>query len=203
MSSRPMDTSTGVDSSLFDEVEWWNGAQNTYHEETKQLVYASRMGLLASWGGAHPPTFNLGGRSVVDIGGGPVSLLLKCINYSWATVVDPGRWPDWVHDRYTAAGIGYRQERGEDLTVMNADDALIYNVLQHCDDPEKVIASARKCAKTIRLFEWIDIEPYDGHPQTLTKADLEKWLGAAGFATELNEDGCVGRAFYGVFAGVH
>jgi len=185
----------------FDEAKWWGTVQNTYHEEQKQLIYASRMGLLASWNGAHPPTFNLGGRSVIDIGGGPVSLLLKCVNYSWATVVDPAKWPEWVLSRYTAAGIGYRQERAEDLSVINADEAWIYNCLVHTEDPEKIIANAREAAKTVRIFEWVDMAPYDGHPQTLTKKELEKWLGAAGFVTELNEAGCVGRAFYGVFAG--
>jgi len=184
------------------EAEFWSNCANTYHEETKQLVYAPRMGLLASNHGAHPPTFNLGGRSIVDIGGGPVSLLLKCTNFPWATVVDPGTWPQWVIDRYTANGIGYRQERGEDLSAINADEAWIYNCLVHTDDPERIIANARKAAKTIRLFEWIDMQPYDGHPQMLIKPDLEKWLGAAGFVTEMNENGCVGRAFYGVFSGV-
>jgi hypothetical protein len=191
----------------FDEVGWWKTANkiatNTYHEETKQLVYASRMGLLAGKGDAHPPVFNLGGRSVIDIGGGPVSLLLKCINFSWATVVDPAGWPDWVIARYTAAGIGYRQEKAEKLSVINADEAWCYNCLQHCDDPEKIIANARKSARTIRLFEWVDTQPYDGHPQTLTRDGLEKWLGSPGFVTELNENGAVGRAFYGVFSGSH
>ena len=187
----------------FDETAWWGSCANTFHEETKQLIYAARMGLLARWNGAHPPTFNIGGRSVIDIGGGPVSLLLKCVNFPWATVVDPGKWPDWVIARYTAAGIGYRQEEAEELSVISADEAWIYNCLTHVRDPEKIIASARKCAKTIRIFEWVDNEPYPGHPHKLTKSGLEKWLGAAGFVTELNESGCVGRAFYGVFAGSH
>jgi hypothetical protein len=183
----------------FDEVKWWGDCSKTYHEESKQLIYAPRMGLLTSDYGAHPPTFNLGGRSVIDIGGGPVSLLLKCINFSWATVVDPGKWPDWVIDRYTAAGIGYRQERAEDLSLINADEAWIYNCLLHVDDPGRIIANARKAARTIRLFEWVDTQPYDGHPQALTQTGLEEWLGSPGFVAELNQDGCVGRAFYGVF----
>jgi hypothetical protein len=190
------------DTLTFDEVAWWGKCANSYHEETKQLVYAPRMGLLASNHGAHPPTFDLGGRSVVDIGGGPVSLLLKCTNFSWATVVDPGKWPEWVIDRYTASGIGYRQERGEDLSVINADETWIYNCLCHTDDPEKIITNARKASKTVRLFEWVDMAPYDGHPQTLTRDDLEKWLASPGFVTDLNENGAVGRAFYGVFKGL-
>jgi hypothetical protein len=71
----------------------------------------------------------------------------------------------------------------------------------HVEDPKKIIENAHVLAKTIRIFEWVDIQPYDGHPQTLTKAGLEESLGAPGFVAELNESGCVGRAFYGVFLG--
>lgn len=182
------------------ETEFWGTCQSTLHEEQKQLVYASRMGLLASWHHAHPPVFSLGGRSVLDIGGGPVSLLLKCKDFSWATVVDPGRWPEWVHSRYATAGIGYRQQEGETLACAHADEAWSYNVLQHVRDPALVIEKMREHARTIRLFEWIDLPAYDGHPHTLSKDALEEWLGQTGFVSEVNEAGAIGRAFYGVFA---
>jgi len=187
--------------SEFDEVGWWSNCANTWHEEQKQLVYAGRMGLLASWNGAHPPTFNIGGRSVIDIGGGPVSLLLKCVNRGLSVVADPGEYPSWVRARYAECGIEYWRQPGEDLSGHSFDEAWIYNCLMHVDDPAKIIENARGLARTIRIFEWIDIEPYDGHPQMLTKAGLEESLGAPGFVTELNENGCVGRAFYGVFLG--
>ncbi len=180
------------------ELDFWGTVTNTFHEEQKQQVYAARMGLLGSLHCAHPPTYNLTGRSVIDIGGGPVSLLLKCTDFSWATVVDAARWPDWVHDRYAAAGIGYRQQEAEDLSCAQADEAWAYNCLQHVRDPELVIQKMREHAKVIRIFEWIDLEPYPGHPHKLTKDALE-WLGQAGFASEVNDSGAVGRAFYGTF----
>ncbi len=181
------------------ELDFWGTCVRTLHEEQKQLVYAPRMGLLPRWHGAHPPTFDLMGRSVIDIGGGPVSLLLKCENFSWATVVDPARWPDWVHDRYSTAGIGYRQQEAEDLSCANADEAWIYNVLMHVRDPEQIVVKAKEHAKILRIFEWIDIEPYEGHPHKLTYETLTQWLGQAGFAAHVNENGAVGHAFYGTF----
>lgn len=158
------------------------------------------MGLLASWHGAHPPIFDLMGRSVIDIGGGPVSLLLKCINFSWATVVDPAQWPAWVHSRYATAGIGYRQQEAENLEVANADEAWIYNCLAHVRDPKLIIEKAREHARTIRIFEWLEDEPRPGHPQTLHADDLDEWLGGKGFSAYVNENGAVGLAYYGVFA---
>lgn len=78
------------------ETDWWGTCANTLQEEQKQLIYAARMGLVAQWGVGHPPVFDLEGRSVIDIGGGPVSLLLKCGNRGRAVVADPAEWPVWV-----------------------------------------------------------------------------------------------------------
>lgn len=185
----------------FDETAWWGDCANTYHEEQKQLVYAPRIGLRPEWGGAHPPAFDLEGRSVIDIGGGPVSLLLKCQRHGRRTVVaDPGDFPQWVIDRYAYCGIEYWRTNGEDISGYTFDEAWIYNTLQHVNDPAKVIQVARELASTVRVFEWIDTEPYPGHPHTLTKDDLDEWLKGDGFATDLNESGAVGRAYYGVFS---
>ncbi len=183
----------------FDETAWWETCANTWHEEQKQLVAAARMGLQAQWGGAHPPTFDLQGRSVIDIGGGPVSLLLKCENAGRRVVADPGMWPSWVLARYEHVGIEYWRTNGEDIDGYTFDEAWIYNVLQHVHDPALVIARAQALASTIRIFEWIDIEPYEGHPRMLTEPLLDGVLGAKGFTAHLNEAGAVGRAYYGVF----
>lgn len=189
--------------SEFDETAWWGDVANTFHEEQKQLAYAQRMGLYATLNCAHPPTFDIGGRSVIDIGGGPVSLLLKCVNRGRAVVADPAQFPPWVEERYGQCGIEYWRTEGESdtLTGYSFDDAWIYNVLQHTVDPEKVIANARGLAKTIRLFEWIEVDPYPGHPHRLERETLDEWLGSPGFAAQIDDSGAVGHAYYGVFRG--
>lgn len=184
--------------------EWFGDCVNTFHEEQKQLVYAPRMGLQPQWGGAHPPTFDLGGRSVVDVGGGPTSLLLKSVNFGRVAVVDPAEWPQWVIDRYTAHGIEYwRMEAESDsFTGYTFDEAWIYNCLQHTRDPALVIEHSREIADIVRIFEWIDILPYDGHPHMLTEDLLNEWLEASGFVVSLADNGAHGRAYYGVFQGL-
>jgi len=63
-----------------------------------------------------------------------------------------------------------------------------------------VIAKAREYATTVRIFEWLDIEPYPGHPHKLDKETLDEWLGAPGFSAHIDQSGAVGHAYYGVFA---
>ena len=184
----------------FDEGAWWGDCSNTFHEEQKQLVYAPRMGLRPIWDCAHPPSFDLEGRSVIDIGGGPVSLLLKCLNRGRSLVADPVFWPGWVIRRYEDCGIEFWAMAGESISGYSFDEAWIYNVLQHVTDPELVITNAKSIAQTIRVFEWIDIEPYAGHPHLLTEALLDVAFGGKGFVANLNENGAVGKAYYGVFS---
>jgi len=162
------------------------------------------MGLInAGVDGGYWPVYDLQGKSIVDIGGGPVSMLLKAVGHHGSAVIDPCDYPEWITDRYLDAGILFSKQRGEDITIKHylCDEAWIYNVLQHTDSPETIIDNARRMASTVRLFEWIDIPAYLGHPQELKAQLLDEWLGGHGTVEEMNENGCVGRAYYGVFSG--
>ena len=186
------------------ERDWWGDCANTFTEETKQLTYGYKMGLICYSNNGKWPCYNLEGKSVIDIGGGPVSMLLKCENKnSSCLVVDPCTYPGWIRSRYYSAGIRYSKMRGEDITdtslTFSYDEAWIYNVLQHTEDPELIIKNAKELAPLIRLFEWIDIPPHEGHPQELKEEKLNEWLGGTGTTEFLNENGCYGRAYYGVF----
>jgi hypothetical protein len=181
------------------ERQWWGDCANTYGEETKQLTYAHRMGFgIVPWAGKWP-VYDMQGRSVVDVGGGPVSILLKCVNLGIAGVADPCRYPDWVGFRYAARGIHLFEAAGEDLPSHDMDEVWIYNVLQHVRDPELVVANARKAGRTLRIFDWLETPASPGHPHTLTEHDLNTWIGGRGSVEQMNENGCVGLAYYGVF----
>lgn len=184
------------------EQDWWGACVNTYGEEEKQLLYADRMGLKAFHDGKSPYNFDMGGKSVLDIGGGPCSLLLKCVNVV-ADVVDPlfDAFPRWVIARYNFYTIQMHTTDGERIVGWgNYDEAWIYNILQHTQDPALVIHNARRAAKLIRLFEWIDTPTNEGHPHTLTELQLNEWLGGEGKVEILNgQANCHGKCYYGVF----
>ena len=187
------------------EKDFWGSCRNTFSEEAKQSVYARLMGL--SWIGSGDRLDNFGwsvaGKRIVDMGGGPVSMLLKTVGLAQGAVIDPLEFPPWIYDRYKAQNIRTYCAPAEDADKIykanSFDEVWIYNVLQHVHDPAKIIANAKHLAPVLRIFEWIDMPVYPGHPHSLTKESLEGWIGAPGNTTRLNESGCFGRCFYGTF----
>lgn len=140
-------------------------------------------------------------QKILDIGGGPVSMLLKADKtyVTGSKVYDPATYPDWTIERYKNHGIEYVKKGGEQIDETGYDEVWIYNCLQHTEDPELIINNAKKAGKVLRIFEWVDIPQHLGHPQTLTQENLETWIGQKGEVKVLNENGCVGKAFYGTF----
>jgi hypothetical protein len=131
---------------------------------------------------------------------------LKCEDFSRAVVADPCAYPEWVYMRYESADIGTMQLAGEELDQLSLytfDEIWIYNVLQHTMSPETIIKNALSLGKIVRLFEWIETGTAKGHPNDLNETDLNKWLGGIGKIEQLNEGGCVGKAYYGVFKGAN
>lgn len=185
------------------EAGWWGNCCNTFGEEYKQLAYAKRMGLKTFHNGKSPFNFDMQGKSVIDIGGGPCSLLLKCVNVK-GLVIDPCEYPEWIKKRYEVAKIAYFKIKGEELSDFPntaVDEAWIYNCLQHTEDPNRIIQNVRTVAKVVRLFEWIDTGVADGHLHNLTESWLNEMLGGTGKTEHINENTAVGKCYYGIFKG--
>lgn len=181
------------------ERDWWGACHNTYGEEQKQLLYANRMGLQTFHDSKSPFNFDLNDISVLDIGGGPVSILLKCTNFSRARVIDSLAFPDWVLARYELARIEFERGQGEHLDETGWDECWIYNVLEHTERPELIIQNARKAAKLIRIFQWIDTGLSAGHLHSLSETQLNDWLDGEGKVELINRGECRGKAYYGIF----
>ena len=183
------------------ERRWWGDCANTYDEEIKQLEYASLMGLNqyreVSQGSGQNTQFNLRGKSVLDIGGGPVSLLLKCVNFKRAVVIDPCKFPAWVVERYKTHNIEFVNKPAEEVALKDFDEVWIYNVLQHVADPDEVMWRAKEAGKVVRIFEWVDTGTNVGHPNNLTKDRLDKHFN--GSLQTMKEKGCHGTAYYAVW----
>lgn len=183
------------------ELMWHGSCVNSTAEEEKQLVYARKMGL-SFYEDIHCPyNLDLGHRSVIDLGAGPYSLLLKATRLGQSYVVDPllDKFPGWVRERYRQHGLEMVAAPGETVVLPMADEVWIYNVLEHVQDPRAFLENAKRLGKTLRIFEWLETRQVPGHLHRLTAGDLDRWLGGRGTVEWLNENGCVGKSYHGIF----
>lgn len=180
---------------LIFEKDFWGDCTNTFGEDQKHFIYGNLMGLTGSYF-----SYDVTGKRILDIGGGPSSMLLKTYGLIEGKVCDPIDYPQWTKDRYKIKNIDVEVILGENINETGWDEVWIYNVMQHCEDPQKIIENAKRAAPILRLFEWIDIPPHEGHPHMLTQENLEYWIGQKGNTKFLNgENGCYGKCFYGAF----
>jgi 2-polyprenyl-3-methyl-5-hydroxy-6-metoxy-1,4-benzoquinol methylase len=186
------------------EAEFWGNCydMNALGEIVKQTTYAYEMGIFDEYGDKDCD-IDLDGASVIDIGSGPWSLLLRCYNTGKLTAVDPIPWPPSVARRYATYGIEFVNKGGEEIgNLLLADEVWIYNCLQHVEDPILVLANAKKIGRRIRIFEWLNTAKDTYHLHTLTAELLMQWL--EGTTTErvrtIELTGrCLGTAFVGSF----
>jgi len=160
------------------EADYWGNClgMTAWGEFCKQEMYGREMGLFSDYG-TPDGELDLQGKDVLDVGGGPVSMTLRCIYAGQRIVADPCQWPASVLRRYDYYGIQFLRTAGEDLdqrfldSRTSFDEVWIYNVLQHVQDPEKVIDNAvARIAPggVLRMFEWCYIPADKCHPHVLT-----------------------------------
>jgi hypothetical protein len=175
------------------EINYWGDCCNTFEEDQKHYTYAKFMGLVRT--GTY---FDGAGKKILDVGGGPSSMLLKCQNLREGKVIDPIAYPKWTIERYTYKNISVQIDLAENMQESGWDEVWIYNCLQHVLDPKKIIEKAKLAAPVLRIFEWVDIPAHAGHPQELTEEKLNGWIGSTGSLVQLDENGCVGKAYFNI-----
>ena len=180
------------------ERNYWGNCCNTFDEEQKHFVYAHFMGLEIKHYKFVTPKFR-----ILDVGGGPASMLLKVADLSAGLVVDPMAYPRWTVDRYAMKNIHVKVQAAEEMDECGWDEVWLYNCLQHTIDPYKIVSNCMRAGKKFRVFEWLDVPPHEGHPWMLTEESMNKWIGSPGKTVMLNDvKGCTGKAYYGVFDGM-
>lgn len=186
------------------ESNYW---QNCYQmaafgEVYKQELYAREMQIPLDATGE----IDLAGKSILDLGCGPWSMMLRCINGGRLVGVDPLDWPNSVRRRYKNYGIEFIQTPAEELLVGGQfDEVWIYNVLQHVQDPAKIVEIAKRSAPITRIFEWVHIPADECHPHVLTPEGLMNWFAGCrvdyiGLPQVTGEFWSNATAFAGVFS---
>ena len=152
------------------ERDWWGTEPRPHWDEevAKQETYARFMGL--------PSDLNMGTRTILDVGCGPVSMLLRA-THGGGLGVDPLSMSEETKAKYAAANVALHHGKAEDFEPADHfDEGWMYNCLQHVDEPDKVMAMLLRSVDSVRIFEWVDMPVYEGHPHTLKVEQFERWL---------------------------
>lgn len=143
------------------ERQWWKNKSKWAGEIKKQLSYARLMGM--------PDDLDFGDKRILDVGCGPVSLLLRS-KHGPSVGVDPMPMDEETLAEYARVNSRFIESKAEDMSCDERfDEAWIYNCLQHVEDVHAILTRVAKCADEVRVFEWIDLPPCSGHPQTITE----------------------------------
>lgn len=180
-----------------DSPPWWElppaawGA--LWSSEQRQRLYLQHMGLTLDEHGR----VDLQGRSVINFGGGPASLLLHAVNAGRLAVVDPLPMPEWVLLRYRDAGIALiRGDGEEEYRAQDWDEVWLSDYLTRVDDWRQALQRAAACGRSLRLVQSLDNAR--GRATDPTSAELTAWLGAMRPAPGDARSTRHGRLFVGI-----
>lgn len=195
------------------EAGYWGSCNNlrTWEEYVKHEMVGREMGLFSDYG-TPGLEFDMQEKSVLDIGGGPISMTLRCFNTGRIVVVDPCDYPAVVKRRYDRHGIQFLRCTGEELGQRflsddtKFDEVWMYNLLQHVQDPGLIVQNAiKRISDTgcLRVFEWLYIPADECHPHVLTPEKMIDWLKGCEAVSirmpRLEEHNCNATAFVGIF----
>lgn len=194
------------DEAQAEELAFWNTPGAELGEQLKQLTYAKYMGIEFMHDGSSPYVIDKTGLDILDIGGGPVSLLLKT-HAETKVVVDPCTFAPWTIARYNDNGVEFWHMQGEEIpTKKKFDEVWLYNVLQHTESPQRIFENVYKVMRqgsVFRFIDWVDTPKNIAHPISLTyeqlDAQLSRYFDQYLLKKTIDENGAVGTIAYGVF----
>lgn len=111
---------------------------------------------------------DLTGKTILDIGGGPLSMLLWCQKFLKAWVIDPLPMPEIIANRYKNYNIHLISCPAEEVNFPKTNEIWVYNCLQHVMNPDLIIKKALDSCSTIKIFEPINYETNIEHIHKFT-----------------------------------
>lgn len=212
------------ENSIVEENKGWNFESEDYftHENGNlhgQIVtFAKHMKLFEDFGDDESEwnkhdykskIFDLKNKVIVDMCGGPSSLLLRCKNFKRAMIIDPGDFPDFIVNRYKENNIEILKIPAEEFDYKILEEykenhhieTWFYNALAHCFQPYIILKNAMENSNIIRMIEGCNMGINIQHPQNLTQEEFEEILGQRGIMVEPNDPSPSPRGlhFVGVF----
>jgi hypothetical protein len=100
--------------------------------------------------------FDLNNKSIVEIGPAKTPALYFCKNYKPSYIIEPTIYEDIMPYFVDKTDLTFIREPAELCDFPAADEAWLFNVLQHTIDPVVIIERCKKHTNTIRFFEPIN-----------------------------------------------
>ena len=177
------------------EMDFWSQYNIHLCEADKQEYCAAKAGIkFESY------LYDLKGASMLEIGGGPQGLALRCVN-GRRKVIEPLDYPEWVWGRYDYFGVECEKVGVEDMDEEGWDEVWVFNVLQHVDNLVLALAKIRNSAKVLRIFDWLNVPSDTVHKFVLTEELLDSHLGIDGYSRLIHRRFMYRTdAYYGVYS---
>lgn len=182
---------------IYERHSWGNSVTlETSNESYKQVTYAKLLNLEMK-----NNFIDANNKSIIDLGCGPISLLLRTNNFAHAYGVEPLDYGEEVNSNYIKKNIKIIKKPIEFITNedfnINFDELWMYNVLEHVISPRECLEKILNIKpKKIRILDWLDIPPHEGHPFLLTEnlfVETLKLKNDEYKVQHINENGCVGK----------
>lgn len=156
------------------EKNWW---QTHAYQFPVEMLKTDRMARILNIPHSLPNT------SVLDVGCGPLSLLLRIPTaFGRSAALDPIDYSYInMEQQYAKMNIRRLIKKGEDLSRDDGfwDQAWCYNCLQHVQDPIKIIHNCLDVCNTFKIFEWMH-GVCDGHLWEISQQLIEHAVGSKG-----------------------
>lgn len=114
-------------------------------------------------------------RRIAEVGPADIPALSFCSNVGFSYIVEP-----LPSDILSTFGIAILKKKAEDVNFKYTDEVWLFNVLQHVEDPAKIVENAKK-ASVVRFFEPINYGIDACHLHNLTMEMFKEWFGDVGY----------------------
>ena len=114
---------------------------------------------------------NIKGNKIAEIGPADYPGLSYCFNTQNCVAIEP--MPSII---LSTSGINVVRCKAEDFDFSDYDEVWIMNVLQHVEDPGKIVEKAKQ-AKCVKFFEPINFGTDECHLHNLTMEMFKDWFG--------------------------
>jgi hypothetical protein len=114
---------------------------------------------------------DLKGKKVAEVGPADFPALMVCTGVGQSFIVEP-----MPSDILKTFQIPIVTKLAEDVDFSDCDEVWLLNVLQHVQDPYKIVENAKK-AKVVRWFEPINYGVDECHLWNLTLEMFKEWFG--------------------------